>query len=306
MVRLLAVLVLAGVSVNGQTITETFGTGANQFSIDFVTIGNPRNSADTTGSPNPAGRVDYIYNIGKYEISRAQVLAAIANGASGITLFDSLDAAKPATGINWKEAAFFVNWLNTSKGYNPAYKFSGGTFSPWSGADSGYNPDNTFRNSSAVYFLPSVDEWYKAAYYDPNKNGGLGGYWDYPTGSDSSPGSVAQGNSPGTAVFGYAGSGPANVDFAGGASPFGTIGQGGNVFEWNEAGSNLVDNRVLRGGMWGSHDGFLKGSFYYVGWIEDGGAENGFRIAMIPEPSSLSLLLAGGAAFAAARRRRLV
>ena len=32
----------------------------------------------------------------------------------------------------------------------------------------------------------------------------------------------------------------------------------------------------------------------------------GFRIAMVPEPSSLSLLLAGGAVFAAARRRRLV
>ena len=46
MIRLLAVLVLSGLSAQGQTITETFGSGANQFSIDFVTIGNPGNAAD--------------------------------------------------------------------------------------------------------------------------------------------------------------------------------------------------------------------------------------------------------------------
>ena len=40
MVRVLVVLVLAGASVNAQSLLETFGSGANQFSIDFVTIGN--------------------------------------------------------------------------------------------------------------------------------------------------------------------------------------------------------------------------------------------------------------------------
>jgi len=36
-------------SVHGQTITETFGSGSNAFSIDFVTVGNPGNVADTSG-----------------------------------------------------------------------------------------------------------------------------------------------------------------------------------------------------------------------------------------------------------------
>ena len=36
---------------------DMFGTGGNQFTIDFVDIGNPNNTADDTGSPNPAGTV---------------------------------------------------------------------------------------------------------------------------------------------------------------------------------------------------------------------------------------------------------
>ena len=52
---------------------NTFGSGDNVFDIEFVTIGNPGNPADTTGNPNPAGAVDYVYRIGKYEISRDMV-----------------------------------------------------------------------------------------------------------------------------------------------------------------------------------------------------------------------------------------
>jgi len=40
----------------------------------------------------------------------------------------------------------------------------------------------------AVYRLPTVDEWIKAMYFDPNRHGpGAPGYWDYPIGSDTAP-----------------------------------------------------------------------------------------------------------------------
>lgn len=42
----------------------TFGSGDNQFQMEFVTIGNPGNTAETTGAPNPAGSVGYVYKIG--------------------------------------------------------------------------------------------------------------------------------------------------------------------------------------------------------------------------------------------------
>ena len=46
--------------------TVTFGSGTNQFNMEFVKIGNPGNAADTTGKPNPAGAVGYEYAIGKF------------------------------------------------------------------------------------------------------------------------------------------------------------------------------------------------------------------------------------------------
>ena len=39
---------------------------------------------------------------------------------------------------------------------------------------------------STAYVLPTEDEWYKAAYYDPAMPGGPG-YWEYPTCSDMPP-----------------------------------------------------------------------------------------------------------------------
>ena len=82
--------------------------------MEFVTIGNPNNAADTTGSPNPAGSVGHIYNIGKYEVSRDMVLKATIAGGLGLTLADMTSYGgnginRPKTGICWNEAAKHVN-----------------------------------------------------------------------------------------------------------------------------------------------------------------------------------------------------
>ena len=65
-------LVLAGAGQAG-SIVETFGSGTNQFSINFVEIGNPGNTADSSGAPNPAGSVAYTYHLGTYEVSRDMI-----------------------------------------------------------------------------------------------------------------------------------------------------------------------------------------------------------------------------------------
>ena len=70
--RITAVLLftLVALSLLCQTVdADTFGSGANTFNIDFVSIGNPGNAADPTGAPFPAGKVDYAYRMGTYEIS---------------------------------------------------------------------------------------------------------------------------------------------------------------------------------------------------------------------------------------------
>jgi hypothetical protein len=173
----------------------------------------------------------------------------------------------PALGMSWNEMARFVNWLNTSSGFPAAYKFStqpgdagynaNENIELWQPGDAGHDPSNLFRNSQARYFLPSVHELYKAAYYDPNANGGAGGYWDYPTGSDSEPTAVASGTEPGTAVYKQTREqGPADVSLAGGQSPYGVIGLGGNVGEQSETEAGDYVNvdvssyRRIMGGLW--------------------------------------------------------
>jgi sulfatase modifying factor 1 len=95
--------------------TVTFGSGVNSFNMEFVTIGNPNNAADTTGNPNPASAVAYEYGIGKFEVSEDMITKFNASQSLQITQ-DARGAAKPATSISWNEAARFVNWLNTSTG----------------------------------------------------------------------------------------------------------------------------------------------------------------------------------------------
>jgi len=310
--RLIAVLVLSGLSAQGQTITETFGSGANQFSIDFVQIGNPGNEADTTGF----GAVSYTYNLGKYEISRDMIEKANLDGNLGLTLMTMTNLAsnglnKPAIGINWNEAARFVNYLNTSKGYQAAYNFTttgaNDNITIWSLGQ--YIGSNRFRHKDAYYFLPSMDEWYKAAYGSAFKLP-LGGFsWNsYPTRNGDVPVAVNGGSSDGTAV--YDGQlGPADITNAGGLSAYGTMGQGGNVWEWIETASDGLNDtpdeaRLQLGGSWaylGTEQLSNLTRMQVDPWV-DWGISDGFRVASVPEPSSLFLFLAGGAVLIVRRR----
>jgi formylglycine-generating enzyme required for sulfatase activity len=309
-IQLTLSLAALAVSAQAQTITQTFGSGADQFQMDFVTVGNPGNTADTTGSPNPAGRVDYVYNIGKYEVSRLMIEKANAAGNLGITLGDLSSsggngANRPATGVSWNEAARFVNWLNTSKGYQAAYNFTttnaNANITLWGlGQSSG---SNLYRNKDAIYFLPSMDEWYKAAYGSTN-----GTWYDYPNGSDSAPQAVASGAIG--AVYGqnyY--QGPADIINAGGLSPYGTMAQGGNVWEWIESAYDGINDsptegREVRGGSWNSLSSLLDAASRNNSDPTTEDSIYGFRVASVPEPSSGLLVLLGLSAVLRRRRKR--
>jgi len=284
---------------------DTFGSGANTFDIDFVTIGNPGNVASANGIPFGAGSVPYTYRMGQFEISEQMIDKANTLGGLGITK-DTRGSDKPATSVSWSEVARFINWLNTSTGNFPAYKLNvnGGPIL-WASSDAGYDPNNKFRNSLAHYFLPSVDEWYKAAFYDPTS----GVYFDFPTGSNTQPTAVASGTTAGTAVYGGQ-SGPANITLAGGLSPYGTMGQGGNVNEWEETNFDLTndssaEDRGVRGGYWLNVPSILTSAQRSHLFPTNGSTDTGFRVAssIVPEPST-AILAASIFALLASRRYR--
>ena len=312
-----ALAAVASMSAPSVAGVVTFGSGGNEFQMEFVTIGNPNNEPDTTGDPNPAGAVGYEYGIGKFEVSEDMINKFNASQSLQITK-DTRGAAKPATRVSWNEAARFVNWLNTSTGGHAAYKFTTGgvndNIAVWTAADTlDYDPTNPYRSKRATYVLPSYNEWYKAAYYNPSNNT----YYDYTNGSDIIPTAVASGTLINTAVYG-AGSvtGPANVDQAGGLSPYGVMGLGGNAFEWQESSHDLsnssdTSNRAFRGGSWFSPSNLLSSSTRNS---LDPSTENtyiGFRVVSlsssappaVPEPSMMVIGTLFGLGGLMAKRR---
>lgn len=305
---------------------DTFGSGTNTFDIDFVTIGNPGNDFDYSFNPDWSGRVDYSYHMGKFEISEQMIDTANALGQLGITK-DTRGPNKPATSVNWNEAARFINWLNTSTGNMPAYKFSlqpgqdgynpNADIQLWTPSDAGYNPNNLYRNKLAKYFLPSEDEWYKAAYYDPNSSIYDPVYYLYPTGSNSKPDGIGFPGDPSfDGVFQGLNqspiSGPNDITNVGVLSPYGIAGLGGNVSEWAETdyfrfggpepGSSST--RIIRGGNWSTD--YLAN---FAGNPLIGTTPSieynflGFRVASVPEPNTLLLSVLASLGVLARKKR---
>lgn len=294
------------ISSHAHIRADVFGSGTNTFTIDFVEIDDVSNPADTTGF----GSVSYLYKMAMYEVSQSAIDKATANGMTNVAA-GAWTGNQPAALMTWYESAAFVNWLNTSTGRQAAYNltFSGGVWSMslWNVNDAWtLGGTNLFRNKNAYYFLPSENEWYKAAYYS-----GTGStYFDYPTGSDTAPAVVASGTAAGTAVYASLGA-PAAVDSAGGLSPYGTRGQGGNVWEWSETavdGVNNVpsENRIVFGTAYNTGAVGMLSTYRGNDPVGQSVAVIGLRVAAVPEPSTWAIALAGLACggFSVCRRRK--
>ena len=147
------------------------------------------------------------------------------------------------------------------------------------------------RNAGATYFIPSENEWYKAAYYKGGSTNA--GYWTYPTQSNTAPATCFLDRDEqrqllrgyGTAI-GY--TDPTNYltpvgAFAASPGPYGTFDMGGDVWQWNEA--NVGGSRGLRGGAWYYDSDLLasSGRGYYNFSRLYGWNCIGFRVASIPD-----------------------
>ncbi len=281
--------------ITGLAFADTFGTGENQFDIDFVGI---------SGNTNPTsgyGIVNYDYRIGKYEITNDQwskfknEYGAVAGSPS--TSYDEnpqwTGSNIPTNNTSWYEAAQFVNWLNTSTGHKAAYNFTGTqgtgdyTFATWS-LEQAWVSTNLYRNKDAYYFLPSDDEWVKAAYWNGTS---------LQTYSNASAGDLVSGV-PDPSKWNYspsAGYEPWNVG-SGVQELNGTFDMMGNLWEYNETCFPNDSGRIVRG------CGFDGGTYYLESSHSSSDSPSNespiisFRVASVPEPTSFILLSAAGLA----------
>ena len=180
--RLLRVVFMVGVA----SLLASLAVPAHAVTIDWVTVGDPGNTADTTGLPNPAGAVATSFQIMKYEFTNEQYknfLNSVAatdtyslynanmgsNDRGGITRSGTSGSYtyavrsnmgdKPVNFVSWFDAARVSNWLmngamSSSSTETGAYTLNGAT------------TDNAPAvNPGATFYIPTDNQWYKAAYY---------------------------------------------------------------------------------------------------------------------------------------------
>lgn len=289
-------------------IAVVTGMGASiasaQITIPTVPIGNPGNAADLlTGTPY--GSVAYTYRIGTTEVTNAQYaafLSAVARtdthnlyspnmgvssigssggitrlGSPGSYTYSTINgrANNPVNWVSFWDSCRFANWLhngqptglqNASTTESGAYTLGGVT-----------NPVNASvtRKVGWRWAVTNENEWYKAAYYQPPS----GGYWLYPTSSNTISQSQANYAINGIGLF--------DTTPAGTYAPnvIGTFDMGGNVSEWNESnpGSNYRNSRggsfvTESNGLWAYSQGFpfATTETYDLGFrVVQGGAVSG-------------------------------
>lgn len=286
--------------------------------IQTVSVGNAGNATDATSMNAGSGHfgaVAYAYKIGKHEVTAGQYAAflnavattdtfglyntdmagdiagcqIVRSGSSGSYTYSvaSTYENRPVNYVSWGDAARFTNWLmngqpagaqDSTTTENGAYTLSGTSYS------------SIARNASATWAISSEDEWHKAAFYNPATTS----YFAYATSSNTIPANTVTSPDPGnnanylkrvSGVDAFTLDSPyyrtEAGDFENSASPYGTLDQNGNVWEWTESSFYSGLFRVLRGGSFASYETTLASSFRYLETPAGEFSTIGFRLSQL-------------------------
>ena len=215
--RLTIPVVLLFAAFTAAACADVFNMPSGQTSLSFVTVGDPGNPADpNTGSLY--GSVPYVYKMGTNDVTVGQyvqflnavaktdtyglynsgmaasysTISIVQSGSPGSYTYSvgggyGQAANVPIFDVTWGDAARFSNWLDNGQPTGP--EGSGTTETgayTLNGAVSQSALMAITRNAGAEYFIPTENEWYKAAYYS-----GVGStYYTYATSSNTAPGNT--------------------------------------------------------------------------------------------------------------------
>ena len=303
--------------------------------IETVPIGNVDNVADTHG--DGYGAVDYAYSIGKYEVTSGQYteflnavaatdtygvydtgMAPTSGFNCGITRtvvtgnpygiysysVDSAYVDRPVNNISWGAAVRFANWMANGQpvGAQTTATTEDGSYY-LNGAVSRSALMAVTRKAGATWVLPTEDEWYKAAYYDADNTC----YYNYATGTDTKPSNTIVDPDGGNNANINSGTFTLVGEFENSDSPYGTFDQTGNLKEWTESAYGSLDRIWRSGSSFNVPSGYLETydidcNYNHYDPTNDYYSD-GFRIALVPEPSTMSLLALGGLALIRRRRK---
>lgn len=175
-----------------------------------ISISDTNNTNDDSG----IGSVSYTYTISKFLITNSDYIiflnsiasddlyavynttmsgdrgGILRSGSSGSYTYSIKTnyENKPVIAINWYNAVRYCNWLSNNKPSggqnnntteNGSYQLTGNVGSP-------------SRLNGAAYFIPSADEWQKAAFYKGGSTNA--GYWNYATQSNILPTCISSDN----------------------------------------------------------------------------------------------------------------
>ncbi len=281
----IAVLTLAGwVGQAG------FATPVRAVTIEWVAVGDTANAADTS----TYGSVMAPYRIAETEVTVAQYtefLNAVAKADPNGLYSPSMDSGSkaiiqrtgdpdsyvytvvagrddtPVRHVSFLDAARFANWLHNDQPTGPQ--------DATTTEDGAYPTASFIRRPGAKVFIPTEDEWYKAAFYDPDTES----YFTTALAFTGNPICDVPSSTPRTANCGSAVGDAADVGgYTGSASPYGTLDQGGNISEWTETQPAGIQ-RVQRGGHYADLAFRLFSSYRLVPSQGTEAVTLGFRVA---------------------------
>ena len=306
-----------------------FAADAQAVMMNWSAVGNAGNAADPADGDGVMagiqnlGAVPYAYNIGTYDVTVSQYVeflnAKDAHGTNSFSLYNVGMSTFPAGGISfnrldpvgniysviagdgnhpvnqvsWYDAIRFANWTNNGQG-NGDTETGAYTLGAQGGLGQPLVPPLT-HNAGAQIWLPTENEWYKAAYYNPATDS----YFRFPTSSNDVPIASAP---TGLANHANYNRGVGNLTdvgaYSGTTSPYGAFDMAGNIDQFNED-LIIAGNRGLRGGSFLTASWLeLQSSFRNYNQPSHGVSDIGFRLASVanvPEPSTGVLaVIAGG------------